>query len=72
MLQYQFDTPAAAAAALAAVLGHARESEDNYVFGGLNVRQLMAAGLWIQGDEDGVREVLDKIPGAVRQEALSR
>jgi hypothetical protein len=72
VIRYLFDSPRAAAAGLEAVLLRARKSQDNFVFGGLNVRQLMDAGLWIEGDTDEVQKILDDLPGAVRQEALGR
>lgn len=72
MIHYLFDSPRAAAEALEAVLRYARDSQDNFVFGGLNVRQLMNAGLWLQGDEDGIRKILDEIPGADRQQPVGR
>jgi hypothetical protein len=72
MIRYLFDSPRAAAEGLETVLRRARDSQDNYVFGGLNVRQLMDAGLWVEGDTDEVQKILDEVPGAVRQEALGR
>jgi len=72
MIRYLFDSPRAAAEGLEAVLARARHSQDHFVFGGLNVRQLMDAGLWIEGDTDEVQKILDEVPGAVRQEALGR
>ena len=72
MIRYLFDSQSSAARALVAVLKHARESTTDFTFGGLTLESLVASGMWLTGDTDAVAEILDQVPGAVRQERVGR
>lgn len=48
---------------LEATFDHARNSNDDYVFGPLQVNEVLNNGLQIYGDIDGLRSILDNLPG---------
>lgn len=72
MIRYLFDSTEAAAAALGVVLSHARSTRFDYTFGSLSLSQLASSGMWLTGDTESVSELLDHVPGAVRQQQFGR
>lgn len=72
MIRFFFDSPAAAVSAMKVILLQARESKDNYEFGGLTVESWVDSGIWLIGETDKVAALLDAVPGALRQESVGR
>ncbi len=63
-VRYRGDGPDALAAALVAVIRHARDSADDFTFGPLSLAELERDGLDIGGpDLAGVMQALVQIPG---------
>lgn len=65
--RFYFDSYQAAAAGLLAVLLDAKTTDADYRFGGLDVASLYTSGLLISGDISAISDILEKIPGVVRQ-----
>lgn len=72
MVRFLFDSTEAAASALLVVLQYARQSTDNFEFGGLTLASLVESGMWMTGDVAGVAALVDRVPGAVRQAEFGR
>ncbi len=69
-VRFRGDGPDVLAAAVAAVLHHARDSSDDYTFGPLRLDELERDGLVIGGpDLAGVMAVLATIPGLAHIDA---
>lgn len=68
-IRFRGDGPDALAAALVAVLRHARDSADEFTFGPLSLADLERDGLDIGGpDLSGVMQVLALVPGLAHVE----
>lgn len=72
MVRFLFDSTEAAAQALLTVLQYARETTDDFEFGGLTLVSLVESGMWLTGDVSEVAKRLDEVPGAVRQVEVGR
>lgn len=58
-----FDTLEGAVRALTLILTDARETNKDYSFGSLSVKQVMASGLMLTGDAEEILTSLREIPG---------
>lgn len=58
-----FDSLDGAVQALTMVLMDARETDKDYSFGSLSVKQIMASGLMLTGDAEAILDSLKEIPG---------
>ncbi len=69
-IRYRGDSPVALAAAVVALLRHARESSDDFTFGPLRLLELERDGLELAGpDLGGAMTVLAGVPGIAQTEA---
>lgn len=64
--RFYFDGLDAAAQALLTVILHARDTEDEYRFGGLSAEAILTSGLILEGQIEEVASKVEKIAGSSR------
>ena len=72
MVRVMFDSVESAADGLIAVMQYAKDTEDNFEFGPFILKELVASGMLLSGDTEGVVKALKKVSGAVLQGEAGR